>query len=130
MRELGARLDLDIGGKAAQHVIEQGNLLIGIAARAGRKQVGDPINDLEAVLGGRAGRREESFRQARWLYWMRYSLPWQVLCNSTNLDAAPGYAVDRATAAGRTLPQRCENSLYKPGQKNRKILANSYTTAA
>lgn len=57
MRELGARLDLDIGGKAAQHVIEQGNLLIGIAARAGRKQVGDPINDLEAVLGGRAGDR-------------------------------------------------------------------------
>src|SRR5581483_8503814 len=26
--------------------------------------------------------------------------------------------------AGRTLPQRSENSLYNPGQKNRKILVN------
>src|SRR4029078_5796239 len=35
-----------------------------------------------------------------------------------------------ATGAGRTLPQRCENSLYGPAQKNRKILGNPYTTAA
>jgi len=46
-----------------------------------------------------------------------------------NLDAAPGYAVDRVTGAGTNLPRRCKNSLYKPGQKKRKILANSYTTA-
>jgi hypothetical protein len=32
MCELRTRLDLDIGGKPAQHIVEQRNLLMGIAA--------------------------------------------------------------------------------------------------
>jgi hypothetical protein len=65
MCELGARLHLDVSRQSAQHVIEQGNLLIGVAARAGRKQIGDPINDPEAMLGGRAGDRADQLIEER-----------------------------------------------------------------
>ena len=65
MRELGACLHLDVGRQSAQYIIEQRNLIIGIAARAGRKQVGDPINDPEAVLGGRGGDRTDKLIEER-----------------------------------------------------------------
>ena len=73
MRELGARLDLDVDRQAAQHVIEQRNLLVGIAARAGGKQVGDPVDDLDPVLGGRAGDRADQVVEKRTAFGKRCS---------------------------------------------------------
>jgi hypothetical protein len=47
--EFCTRLDLDIGAEPAQHIIEQRNLLVGVTARTGRKEIGDPVNDSDAV---------------------------------------------------------------------------------
>ena len=57
-REFRACLDLDIGGELLQHVIEQGDLVVRIAARACREQIGDPLNDPQALVDAadRSGR--------------------------------------------------------------------------
>ena len=54
-RKLCARLDLDVGGELLEHVIEQRNLVVRIAARARRKQIGDTLKDPQALVGA-AGR--------------------------------------------------------------------------
>ena len=51
LRKLCARLDLDIGGELFEHVIEQRNLVKRIAARTRREQIGDTLNDPEALVG-------------------------------------------------------------------------------
>ena len=49
------RFDFDVGAKFLQHIVEQCDLLAGIAARAGREQVGDALQNALA-LGSAAGR--------------------------------------------------------------------------
>jgi hypothetical protein len=39
------RLDFDVGAELLQHIVEQRDLLAGIAARAGREQIGDALQD-------------------------------------------------------------------------------------
>jgi hypothetical protein len=52
-RQPGARLQFDVGAKLQQHVVEQRDLLAGIAARAGREQIGDPLENAAArILAG------------------------------------------------------------------------------
>ena len=58
-RKLCTRLDFDIGGQTAQHIVEQRDLFVGIAARAGGKQIGNSIDDSETVFGGRGGDRAD-----------------------------------------------------------------------
>ena len=48
------RFDFDVGAKFLQHIVEQPDLLAGIAARAGREQVGDALQNALA-LGSAAG---------------------------------------------------------------------------
>ena len=44
------RLHLDIGRELLQHVVEQRDLIAGIAARAGREQIGDPLQNSLALF--------------------------------------------------------------------------------
>jgi hypothetical protein len=58
---------------------------------------------------------------------MWQGLTWAILAILVNwgLRVRPGSG--SATEAGGTLPQSCENSLYKEHTKMRKILGNSLT---
>lgn len=57
--KLRTRLDLDIGGQTAQHIVEQRNLFVRIVARAGGKQIGNPIDNSQTMFGGRGGDRAD-----------------------------------------------------------------------
>ena len=48
--KLCARLDLDVGGELLEHVVEQRDLFVRIAARARRKQIGDALKDPQALV--------------------------------------------------------------------------------
>ena len=48
--KLCARLDLDVGGELLEHVIEQRDLVVRIAARTRRKQIGDALKDPQALV--------------------------------------------------------------------------------
>lgn len=47
LRQPCPRLNFDIGGKLAEHVVEQRDLVAGIAARASGKQIGDAFKNAQ-----------------------------------------------------------------------------------
>ena len=49
LRKPSPRLHFDIGGKLAEHVVEQRDLVAGIAARAGGKEIGDAFKNAQAL---------------------------------------------------------------------------------
>lgn len=55
LRQPCPRLNFDIGGKLAEHVVEQRNLVAGIAARAGGKKIGDAFKNAQTLCSA-AGR--------------------------------------------------------------------------
>ncbi len=44
------RLDFDVGAELLQHIVKQRDLLAGIAARAGREQIGDALQNALALV--------------------------------------------------------------------------------
>ena len=44
------RLDFDVGAELLQHIVKQPDLLAGIAARAGREQIGDALQNALALV--------------------------------------------------------------------------------
>jgi hypothetical protein len=63
--ELCARLQLDIDAKAAQHVVEECDLLVRIVAGTGRKKIGDAIDDSKPVPGAGCRKRADELIEHR-----------------------------------------------------------------
>ena len=59
VRKFGARLDLDFDSHALQHIVEQLDLLVGIAARSGHEQIADALHDPEAIIHAASGNRAD-----------------------------------------------------------------------
>jgi hypothetical protein len=51
------RFDFDVGAEFPQHIVEHVDLLAGIAARAGGKQIGDALENAAALAVAAGGER-------------------------------------------------------------------------
>ncbi len=74
MGEFGARLDFDVGGKLLEHVIEQCDLLVRIAARSGREEVCNPLKNSQALFGAAGGCRADHLIEQRATFCKRTGL--------------------------------------------------------